>query len=50
MARKAILSNINVSITFASTGTQRIDKNLIKQAAPDGRRLAFEVSEQYPDN
>jgi len=24
--------------------------DLVKQAAPDGRRLAFEVSEQYPEN
>ena len=48
---KLFWSNINVSNYFLPPQElKELIKNLIKQAAPDGRRLAFEVSEQYPDN
>ena len=48
---KLLWSNINVACydlppeELAALVLERVE-----QAAPDGRRLAFEVSEQYPDN
>ncbi|NLM25546.1 MAG: hypothetical protein GX208_05465 [Firmicutes bacterium] len=48
---KLFWCNINVSSYYLpAQELKELVFNLVKQAAPDGRRLAFEVSEQYPDN
>ncbi|MFB5067269.1 MAG: hypothetical protein ACE3NC_08840 [Candidatus Wallacebacter cryptica] len=48
---KLFWSNINVSNYYLPKDElKELVHDLVKQAAPDGRRLAFEVSEQYPDN
>ncbi len=48
---KLFWSNINVSNYYLPEDELReLVVDLVKQAAPDGRKLAFEVSEQYPDN
>ncbi len=48
---KLFWSNINVSNYYMPPQElKELVASLVKQAAPDGRRLAFEVSEQYPDN
>jgi hypothetical protein len=48
---KLFWSNINVALYYLPPAElKQIVWQRIKDAAPDGRRLAFEVSEQYPDN
>ena len=48
---KLFWSNINVSNYYLpAQELKELVADLVKQAAPDGRRLAFEISEQYPDN
>lgn len=48
---KLFWSNINVSNYYLPPKElKELVRNLVKQAAPDGKQLAFEVSEQYPDN
>lgn len=48
---KLFWSNINVACYDLPPDELRaLVLQRVKEAAPDGRRLAFEVSEQYPDN
>jgi hypothetical protein len=48
---KLFWSNINVDLYYRpEQELKEIVRERVAQAAPDGRRLAFEVSEQYPDN
>jgi hypothetical protein len=48
---KLLWSNINVACyNLPPEQLKALVLERIEQAAPDGRRLAFEVSEQYPDN
>ncbi len=48
---KLFWSNINVACYYLPPAElKRVVLERVQQAAPDGRRLAFEVSEQYPDN
>lgn len=48
---KLFWSNINVSCYMLPANQLRQEVlERVEQAAPDGRRLAFEVSEQYPEN
>jgi len=48
---KLFWSNLNVALYYLPPEElKQVVWQRIQQAAPDGRRLAFEVSEQYPDN
>ena len=48
---KLFWSNLNVACYYLPPEElKKIVWQRIQEAAPDGRRLAFEVSEQYPDN
>lgn len=48
---KLFWSNINVSsYELAPADLRKLVLDRVAQGAPDGRRLAFEVSEQYPAN
>lgn len=48
---KLFWSNINVECYYLPPQElKRVVLDRVAQAAPDGRRLAFEISEQYPDN
>ena len=48
---KLFWSNINVALyDLPPQELKQIVWQRIQEAAPDGRRLAFEVSEQYPEN
>ena len=48
---KLFWSNINVECYYLPPEQlKRVVLERVAEAAPDGRRLAFEVSEQYPDN
>ncbi len=48
---KLLWSNINVACYhLPPQQLKRLVLERVGQAAPDGKRLAFEVSEQYPDN
>ena len=48
---KLFWSNINVALYYLPpVELKQVVWQRIKDAAPDGRRLAFEVSEQIPDN
>ena len=48
---KLFWSNINVAGYYLPPAElKQLVWQRIQEAAPDGRRLAFEVSEQYPDN
>lgn len=48
---KLFWSNINVSLyELPPEELKRIVLERVEEAAPDGRRLAFEISEQYPHN
>lgn len=48
---KLFWSNINVACyDLPPDQLESVVLERVEQAAPDGRRLAFEVSEQYPDN
>lgn len=48
---KLFWSNINVECYYRPPEElKRVVLERVAEAAPDGRRLAFEVSEQYPDN
>ncbi|MEE8392196.1 MAG: hypothetical protein V3S14_15580 [Anaerolineae bacterium] len=48
---KLFWSNVNVACyDLPSEQLKSLLLERVEQAAPDGRRLAFEVSEQYPDN
>ena len=48
---KLFWSNINVECYYLPPKElEQIVLDRVAQAAPDGRRLAFEISEQYPDN
>jgi hypothetical protein len=48
---KLLWSNINVDCYYLPPQQLRdLVLNRVAEAAPDGRKLAFEVSEQYPDN
>jgi hypothetical protein len=48
---KLFWSNINVECYYLPpTELKQVVLDRVAQAAPDGRLLAFEVSEQYPDN
>jgi hypothetical protein len=48
---KLFWSNINVACyDLAPEELKRVVLERVEEAAPDGHRLAFEVSEQYPDN
>jgi hypothetical protein len=48
---KFLWSNINVDCYYLpSQALREMVLERVAEAAPDGRRLAFEVSEQYPDN
>lgn len=48
---KLFWSNINVECYYLPPQElKQLVLDRVAQAAPDGRRLAFEVSEQYPDN
>jgi hypothetical protein len=48
---KLFWSNVNVALYYLPPEElKQVVWQRIGEAAPDGRRLAFEVSEQYPDN
>jgi hypothetical protein len=48
---KLFWSNINVALYYLPPEElKQVVWQRIREGAPDGRRLAFEVSEQYPDN
>ena len=48
---KLFWSNINVECYYLPADQlKRVVLERVAEAAPDGRRLAFEVSEQYPEN
>ncbi|MCB8943966.1 MAG: hypothetical protein H6658_09445 [Ardenticatenaceae bacterium] len=48
---KLLWSNINVACYYLPPSELRqLVLDRVAEAAPDGKRLAFEVSEQYPDN
>lgn len=48
---KLFWSNINVDLYYRPADElKRIVCERVAEGAPDGRRFAFEVSEQYPDN
>ena len=48
---KLFWSNINVDCyNLPAAKLEQVVLDRVAQAAPDGRRLAFEISEQYPDN
>jgi hypothetical protein len=48
---KLFWSNINVGCyRLPPKELEQLVLDRVAQAAPDGRRLAFEISEQYPDN
>jgi nitrogen regulatory protein PII-like uncharacterized protein len=48
---KLFWSNINTGNYYLPKDKlKELVYNLVEQASPDGKKLAFEVSEQYPDN